>query len=124
MGGSGRKKLVAALLYDLTWGKDVAFFNMLKAQGKDLGKSAKQGRPEIPQRLYIYWSAFAALHRRRQFAHMGPQPLSFTDIQAYLTLCFNHRNSVTYRTRFIRFISAMDDAYLTDVSEKQMAKGI
>lgn len=119
MGGCRRKKLIAALLYDLTWGKDAAFFDLLKARGKKLGESAQEGRPEIPQRLFIYWSAFIALHRRRQFAHMGPQPLSFSDIQSYITLCFNHQGSLNYRSRFIRFITAMDDAYLTDVVERQ-----
>ena len=53
---------------------------------------------------------------------MGPQPLSFTEIQAYLTLCFNH-DSGTYRARFIRFVSAMDDAYLVDFFEGQKNKG-
>ena len=53
---------------------------------------------------------------------MGPQPFSFTDMQAYLTLCFNH-DSAKYRARFIRFISAMDDAYLIDFFDKQKNKG-
>ena len=94
----------------------------MQAKGKKLGEAVSQGRPELPKRLILYWSAFASLHRRRQLAYMGPQPISFTDMQAYLTLCFNH-DSAAYRARFIRFISAMDDAYLADFSENQKNKG-
>ncbi len=84
--------------------------------------SVNEGRPELKKRLFLYWKAFAALHRRRQFAHMGPQPISYTDIQAYLALCFSP-NKADYRARFIRFISAMDDAYLADFFDKQKNKG-
>lgn len=89
--------------------------------GKSLGTSAGSGRPAIPKRLQIYWSAFATLHKRRQFAYSGPQPLSLTDIQSYINLCFGYDSS--YNPKLVRFVSAMDDAYLTNFFEKQSSKG-
>lgn len=43
------------------------------------------------------------------------------DIQSYINLCFEYDSS--YNSKLVRFVSAMDDAYLADFFEKQSKKG-
>lgn len=89
--------------------------------GKKLGPSAEKGRPTIPLRLAMYWTAFSVLHKRRQFAYTGPQPLSIPQIESYARLSFIY--GPRYFSRLLRFVAAMDDVYLANFFKKQKSEG-
>lgn len=103
--------------YDLNWGKDQKFFDALKAKGKRIGARANR-RPLVPKALSQYWKAFLDLHKRRQWQQACPQPLTYTELKAYIELKFYSRKPEQVR-RLLKFVEELDNAYLTDFSEKQ-----
>jgi len=103
----------------LTWGgkEKQAFFNEVRKIKGRLGPSADRVRPEIPRWLEAYWRGFLDLHGQRQLYEGGPQPLSFSDINAYSKLCLNL--APLQRRQFVRFTLALDKTFLQHYIDSQ-----
>ena len=104
----------------MEWGGGQDFFKALKLKGKKVGGNASGG-PPIDPRLLQYWRAFSDLHRRRQWQQGGPQPLAYTEMEAYIRLKFRLKKPPQVR-RLLRFVEDLDDAFLNNFSEKQERK--
>jgi len=64
-------------------------------------------RPQIPDGGELAWSWFLALNRTRAMGFTGPNPISYSEIEAYARL---HRWPL--EKRHVDLILAMDRAYL------------
>jgi len=63
--------------------------------------------PQFPMSVSYIWSAFLALNSARTVGFSGPNPLTYTEIQAWLTLTNQHLSS-----RDIEAIKKLDIVYL------------
>lgn len=88
--------------------------------GAELGTGAAESRPNIPYRLQPYWSSFVYLHKRRQWFEGGPQPISMEAVKSYVDLGF--RVAPEQIRRFLRFVDALDDVFLSNYAEGQKNK--
>lgn len=70
-------------------------------------------QPELYQTLGWIWEAFIVLDRSRQFGFNGPQPISLSEIEAYIRL-----HSIEDRYDLIRYIQLMDGEYIAQSREK------
>jgi hypothetical protein len=62
--------------------------------------------PPFPDALAYIWSAFSRL-RRRKGGHEGPQPIGWTDIDAFCRI-----SGVTFAPFEIEIVETLDDLYL------------
>lgn len=70
-------------------------------------------QPDIFETVNWVWEAYIALDRSRQFGFNGPQPISLSDIEAYIRL-----HDIEDRSDLIRYIQLMDGEYLAHAADK------
>lgn len=87
----------------MTWGK---FQASLRVSG------VHKAAPKINQSLVKFWEGFQDLQSQRQYHASGPQPLLFTEIEAYLRLNGGWLPRCLY-PKFVRLITVLDNEYLT-----------
>lgn len=75
-------------------------------------------RPKLQPHDHRYLAAFNRLSRSRQAGMGGPQPLTLTEIQAYLQI---FDVDPARRGRYIDVLQEMDSAYLEHALEKVKA---
>ena len=82
-------------------------------------------KPEVSQEppptlypdLYWIWDAYCFLSERRSTGPNGPNPISTSDMAAYIDLTGRHEDR--YRRQILRFIPPMDRVFLKDFYDKQ-----
>lgn len=82
------------------------------AVARATGKTVKP--PELPTPLRYLWNHFAMLHRARGGNGFGPNPLSWSEINAY---CQLNRTSLT--SWELEALRLLDDAYLMSTVDTQ-----
>ena len=75
----------------------------------ELGQNVRalEDKPFLPDYLVYYLNAFLTIHKSRQYSIVGPMPISFGEIAAYVNLF-----SIVEVDEFVYLIKEMDDAYL------------
>mgnify|MGYP000383299584 CR=1 FL=1 len=63
--------------------------------------------PRLPAGSAILWRAFADLSRARAWSSLGPNPISFSEIEAWCRL-----NRTPFAPHHVEIIRAMDGAFL------------
>src|SRR6056297_433278 len=63
--------------------------------------------PRLPAGSPVLWRAFADLSRARAWSSLGPNPISFSEIEAWCRL-----NRTPLSPRHVQTILAMDEAFI------------
>lgn len=88
--------------------------------GVELGENASKRRVRVKPRLLLYWRGFVYLHRRRQWFDGGAQPITMGAIASYIQV--SSLGGQEQDRRFLKFVDALDDVFLTHVAEEQKQK--
>lgn len=65
------------------------------------------GNPRIPEAGRVLWQAFVALSRSRSYGGMGPNPISFGEMEAWCRLM-----RMPLEPHHVEIICALDQAWL------------
>jgi len=105
----------------LEWGSQV---KSLKAFEASTGKKSDRlaSRPTLRPDCLKYMRAFSSLSNARQHSQIGgAQPISLTEIKAYIDLHGIQYGEVS--SRYVRMIQKMDYLYLDKVQERLAQQG-
>ncbi|ABN75407.1 phage tail assembly chaperone [Cereibacter sphaeroides] len=72
-----------------------------------LAEVAAGRNPPVPEAGRVLWQAFWQLSRRRTYHAAGPNPLSWTEIEAWTRLM-----RTPFEPHHVRILAALDDAFL------------
>ncbi|WP_166486329.1 phage tail assembly chaperone [Cereibacter sphaeroides] len=72
-----------------------------------LGKAAAGRNPLVPEAGQVLWQAFWQLSRCRTFHAAGPNPIAWTEIEAWARLM-----RTPLEPHHVRILAALDDAWL------------
>lgn len=73
--------------------------------------------PQVPACLEHVWHWFHDLHSTRRAGFSGPDPLSFSEIQAWMNL-----TGTIVRPYEVQIIKALDNAFLKHMQKQQQKK--
>lgn len=76
-----------------------------------------EDEPVLSSHLQWVWKAFTDLNYRRSAGFGGPLPITYSDIDSYCRL--KGIDLLVEREKLLRFIDALDRAYMADTYEKQ-----
>lgn len=79
-----------------------------------------EDEPKLSPHLFWVWQAFTDLNYRRSAGMGGPQPISYTEIDAYCRLKAIY--SPGDRERLLRLIDPLDRAWMAKAHEEQAKK--
>jgi hypothetical protein len=79
-------------------------------------------RPLLQEDLHDIWQAYSMLHACRSAGFSGPNPISMTEIQAYLSVI--QENDTEERMRLLTFIKMLDSMYLGHAYDESKKKSL
>lgn len=104
------------LEWNLRWGSEVKTLLEIQASTGVTPQGLLE-KPALRHDVKDYWEGFWILHNSRGVGFSGPNPISVSEVQAYL--CLIEEDRMSERLRILRIVQSMDSAYLSHVAKKQ-----
>ena len=77
-------------------------------------------RPEMFSELVWVWEGFLTISASRQMGFNGPQPISLSEVLAFLT--YRGISDPEEREQFLTLVQALDQVFIADSIAKQKTK--
>lgn len=85
----------------------------LAVVAKVTGRKIEDNSPVLPREARYLWTTFVSLHRARTSSGFGPNPITWTEIDAYCRL-----NGTALDPWEVEAVRALDDTYMSVAAEE------